>query len=196
MCVSTNNIDPPPSLMRGGGVKKKDSYMKFKTLATESLINSFSEGFTVNRGATILGKSFLKIPIYIYLNDKDGSIDLDVVKAYNEFFVNIDKTIEKNLDLILEAVKLDAQGASDKRPLTAQDLRKNFNKLTSCFVRRDRLPRIGNIPGGEHIIAHCSLEWLWDLKSGYNDERFDAEHGNGLAMIDGKFVMGKPGDFY
>jgi hypothetical protein len=162
--------------------------------STETLISGGTVEFGLHRKVTIFGKP-QKIDITVYLND-DGSFDPAVVEAYNKFFVHIDKIIESNMPIILKAVSLDAQGAGDRRPVTAQDIKNNFNKLTSCFVRKDRLPKIGDIPGGEHIVAHCSLEWLWDLKGGHNDERFDAEHGNGLAMIDGKFVMGKPGDFY
>ena len=64
-------------------------------------------------------------------------------------------------------------------PPSWQDITKHFKKLQDCFVRES---------DGD-IIAHCSLEWD-------NDERFDSEHGNGFALVNGKIDMGKPGDFY
>ena len=131
---------------------------------------------------TIFGKE-CKFTVDVYAIGEDGHIDQKVIDAYNKFFVDLPKLIESKKSLILEAVNLDNE--EKDRPITWEDVKKNFLRVQDCLVEKQ----------GSDIIAHASLEWKYNPK-GDNDFRFDSEHGNGFAMVNGKFEMGKPGDFY
>jgi hypothetical protein len=192
----------PTSLLVRGGVKERIKQMKFKSCpnvkpASEAL-NASSDNYgryyiSVPMKWNIFGKDVVK-NVDFQVN-QDGSMNLKVVDAFNKFFANLESVIKSNMKLILEAVNNDASGIPNSKPVTQSDIAKNFKGLSSCFVCIDKIDAGGQLNLADHIVAHCSLEWNWDTKQG-GDERFDSEHGNGFAMIDGKFYMGKPGDFY
>lgn len=127
--------------------------------------------------------------------NEDGSIDPRVVDTFNKFFPKLDQVLKSNMSLILKNVGADSKASGLRANLTQADIEKHFDKLTSCFVGIEKINAGGQVAYTDHVIAHCSLEWLYSV--GDNDDvGTDAEHGNGFAMIDGKFYMGKPGDFY
>lgn len=169
--------------------------MKFSTL--ESL-NSKPDAYgsyyiAIPMKWNIFGKEIIR-NVDFQVN-QDGSMNPKIVEAFNKFFPNLESVLKSNMKLILESVNKDAAGVANSKPITQADIEKNFNGLSSCFVGIDKIDAGGQVNMAEHVIAHCSLEWAFDLKKG-GDERFDSEHGNGFALIDGKFYMGKPGDFY
>ena len=174
--------------------------MKFQTVSTEGLNikpDAYEKYYvTIPMKWTIFGKE-IAAGVDFQMN-ADGTMDPRVVDAFNKFFPKLDLVIKSNMNLILKEVNIDATtvyGKNNPNPVGQQDIEKNFDGVTSCFVGIEKIDAGGQVAYADHVVAMCDLEWAFDPKKG-GDDRFDAEHGNGLAIVDGKFYMGKPGDFY
>ena len=167
--------------------------MKFKP-STESINvkpNVYDEYFIqLPLTHEILGK---KVAIAVdFQVGADGFMDPKLVDAYNKFFVKLPEVIKNSMSLILKTVPYDN---ADKVKIDESYLKAHFDGLTSCCVFRGQVSANGVLSPKNSVVCHCSLEWKSNDPNNY-DIPLDIEHGDGFAMVDGKIVMGKPGDFY